>query len=134
MLAYVADAIYNFLYVDTEIQDNHKLPQYQFGLDKNGILLDNIQIIHTEVLEKDMHRLGYEDFHVHNNKCKTGIQLDYRKYLNHRSIQMIQEYYAKDFEIFGYSKDTHYNTTIVTAFVQNINNNKSRSVEEYSAF
>ena len=130
----VADTIHHYLFIDSEIQDNHKLPQYHFGLDENGIIQDNIQIIRTEVLEKDMHVLGYSDFHVHNNKCKSGIQLDYKKYLNHRSIKMIQEYYVKDFEIFGYPKDTHYNTTIVTAFVQNINNNKSRSIDEYIAF
>lgn len=130
----VADAIHTFLYVDTEIRDNHRLPQYLFGLDEHGIWMEHIQIVRTESLEKDMHRFGYDDFHVHNNKCKSGICLDYKKYLNHRSIQMIQEYYAKDFEMFGYSKYSHYNATIVTAFVQNVNKNPNRSVVDYIEF
>jgi len=130
----VADAIHTFLYIDTEIRDNHKLPQYQFGLDEHGIWMENIHIVRTESLEKDMKSLGYDDFHVHHNKCKSGICLDYKKYLNHRSIQMIQEYYAKDFERFGYSKYSHYNATIVTAFVQKVNRNAKRSIEDYIEF
>lgn len=130
----VADAIHQFLYMDTEIRDNHRLPQYQFGLDEHGIWMENINIVRTESLEKDMNKFGYDDFHVHNNKCKSGIQLDYKKYLNHRSIQMIQEYYAKDFDMFGYSKYSHYNATIVTAFVQKVNTNSKRSVADYIEF
>ena len=130
----VADAIYHYLHVDTEIQDNHRLPQYHFGLDEDGIWIPTIQIVRTESLEKEMHRLGYDDFHVHHNKCKSGENIDYKKYLNHRSIQMIQEYYAKDFEMFGYPLNTHYNATIVTAFIQNINTNPSRNLDEYINF
>lgn len=130
----VADAIFHYLHIDTEIQDNHRLPQHMFGLDENGIWIPNIQIVRTENLEKDMQQFGYEDFHVHTNKCKSGENIDYKKYLNHRSIRMIQEYYAKDFEIFGYPTDLHYNTTIVTAFIQDINKNPSRNLEEYIDF
>jgi len=130
----VADAIYHYLHEDKENQDNHRLPQYMFGLDENGIWIPTIQIVHTENLEKEMHQLRYDDFHVHTNKCKSGENIDYKKYLNHRSIQMIQEYYAKDFEMFGYPLNTHYNTTIVTAFIQDINKNPSRNLEEYINF
>jgi hypothetical protein len=112
----VADAIFHYLFIDTDIRDNHRLPQHMFS--KN---CSSVQIVRTENLEKDMHQLGYDDFHVHTNKCKSGENIDYKKYLNHRSIRMIQEYYAKDFEFFGYPIDTHYNATIVTAFIQNIN-------------
>jgi len=125
----VADAIFHYLFIDTDIRDNHRLPQHMFSNN-----CSSVQIIHTENLEKDMHQLGYDDFHVHTNKCKSGENIDYKKYLNHRSIRMIQEYYAKDFEFFGYPIDTHYNATIVTAFIQNINHNPSRNLEEYIDF
>jgi hypothetical protein len=128
----VADAIYHFLFIDTEIRDNHKIPQYQFGIDKHGDFLKNIQIIHTESLETDMHDLQYNDFNIHKNVCKSGNNIDYKKYLNHRSLKIIQEYYAKDFEMFGYSKYSHYNTTIVSAFIATTN--KNRSIEEYISF
>jgi hypothetical protein len=123
----VADAIHHYLYIDTEIHDNHRLPQHTFAI-------QTVRIVRTEYLEKDMHKLGFTDFHVHNNKCNSGENIEYKKYLNHRSIKMIQEYYAKDFEIFRYPIDMHFNTTIVTAFIQNININPSRNLEEYIDF
>jgi hypothetical protein len=130
----VADAIYEYLYVDTDIRDNHKLPQSDFCLDLNGNMLENIQIVKTETLERDMFSYQYTDFNLHMNICKSGKYVDYKKYLNHRSLQMIQTYYGKDFEMFGYSKDTHFNATIVTAFVGNVNKNKNRTMDEYIDF
>ena len=125
----VANQIHNYLYVDKEIRDNHKSPQYLFFEGLRGV-----RIVKTESLIEDMRILGYTDFDIRTNTCRSGADIDYKKYLNHRSIQMIVEYYAKDFEMFGYDKYTNFNATIVTAFIGNINRNKSRSIDEYIDF
>jgi hypothetical protein len=82
--------------------DNHTLPQFLFVTDKNRKLIDNIQILHTETLDDDMHNLGYTDFNIHSNKNEHKI--NYLKYLNPNSIRLINYYYHFDFILFNYKK------------------------------
>ena len=88
------------------IYDNHKIPQYLFLIDKSGNINNNIKILKTESLNSDMHKLGYTDFDLHVNQSFKN-EVNYYNYLNKHSIQQINDYYSKDFEIFNYYKLTN---------------------------
>ena len=140
----IYDIIYNYLYVDNDI-DNHRVPQYKYLLDENKQLLKNIKIIKTETLQQDMIQLGYNDFDIFINKNKHNEKetINYMNLLNQKSLDLIYEYYKKDFEIFGYSKTNNndknkinllpkqFTTTIVSAFIANLNKNNERSLDTY---
>ena len=85
--------------------DNHKTPQFEFVVDKHGKLLENIQIVRQETLNEDMERLGYPNFK--NMQCQlTNKVFDNQQYinlLNDEAIELINEYYKKDFELFQYN-------------------------------
>jgi hypothetical protein len=82
--------------------DNHGLPQYYFLLDENNSLVQNIKIMQTETLRYDMNEIGYVDFDIKINCNENSI--NYNHYLNNDSINLINNYYDKDFELFGYTK------------------------------
>ena len=85
--------------------DNHKIPQYLFIMNDQGEMIKNITILRTETLTEDMHRIGYIDFNHYFQISKCRIQSGKTKYsnvLNSDSIELINNYYKRDFEIFGY--------------------------------
>jgi len=85
--------------------DNHNLPQYLFLENEDGIIPDNIKILRTETLNADMKKNGYTDFTIKDNVNKYNMSFaDYYKYLNEKSIKLINHYYRKDFEYFNYDK------------------------------
>ena len=98
--------IKDFLESD-DIYDNHKLPQYKFiSTDKNA-LVKNVIILHTETLTEDMSKLGYTDFNLNLQTSKYKIPQKKTKYsgiLNIQSILLINTYYKRDFELFGYEQ------------------------------
>ena len=60
-----------------------------------------------------MHQMGYVDFYekslshkIVGQKPKQTVEnsCKYRSFLNKRSIELINDYYAKDFELFNYIK------------------------------
>ena len=91
---------------DKNHYDNHKTPQYKFVINENGELIKNLKIVKTESLDSDMEKLGYKSFT--NARCKNvNTKYNKSKYsnlLNRESIELINNYYAKDFEYFNYSK------------------------------
>jgi hypothetical protein len=90
--------------ISDEQYDNHKIPQYQYILNTDGDIIKNIHIIRMESLQSDIIRLGYSAF-VQLSTYNSNKQYDNKKYmrlLNDQSIQVINEYYKKDFELFGY--------------------------------
>lgn len=97
--------LYKYLYIDTHIFiDNHKTPQVRFIQDSKQLLLKkNISIVRTENLANMMHSLGFSDFNIHINENSTKV--DYRKFLNAASVELITNYYAADFLLLGYSTD-----------------------------
>jgi hypothetical protein len=95
----VYDVIQKYL---TRKLDNHNLPQYLFITDKNIKLINNIKILHTETLNDDIHKLGYTDFNINVNFNSNKI--DYDSYLNNNSINLINNFYDKDFIMFNYKK------------------------------
>lgn len=94
----------------TESHDNHPLPQYLFITDENMKLIDNLKILRTESLNEDMVNLNYTDFNSHwydlnnNNDNYEKKEINYYDYLNDESIDFINNYYDKDFELFNYKK------------------------------
>jgi hypothetical protein len=81
--------------------DNHNLPQYLFLIDDDEKIIENLIILKTESLNEDMQKLGFQDFDLTlNTNENSGI--NYFDYLNQDSIQIINKYYEKDFEYFGY--------------------------------
>lgn len=91
---------------DKNHYDNHKTPQYKFVINENGELIKNLKIVRTESLDSDMEKLGYHSFA--NTRCEN-VNTKYNKFkysnlLNRESIELINNYYAKDFEYFNYSK------------------------------
>lgn len=91
---------------DKNHYDNHKTPQYKFVINEKGELIKNLKIVRTESLDSDMEKLGYKSFT--NARCKNvNTKYNKSKYsnlLNRESIELINNYYAKDFEYFNYSK------------------------------
>ena len=86
----------------TKKLDNHNLPQYLFITDENIKLINNIKILHTETLNDDMNKLGFCDFNINVNFNSNKI--DYDSYLNNNSINLINNFYNKDFIMFNYKK------------------------------
>ena len=71
-----------------------------------GDIAQNITILHNETLTEDMHKLGFIDFNHHFQVSKCRIQRGVTKYsncLNKDSINLINTYYKRDFELFGYN-------------------------------
>jgi len=86
--------------------DNHKTPQYEFVVDECGNLLPNIHIMNTESLTQDMRNYGFRDFNLHRNATNVKLPAAVTKYaalLNPESIDLINSYYWRDFEYFGYT-------------------------------
>lgn len=98
----VENVIKNYLISDN-IYDNHKLPQYLFLIDSSGNINKNIKILKTESLNDDMQKLGWNEFNMNHNHSYRNT-LNYYKFLNINSINIINNYYSKDFELLSYNK------------------------------
>ena len=86
--------------------DNHKLPQFMYITDSNGELIENIIILRTETLTADMKHIGFTDFNYNLQTSKSNLEPKDTKYsgaLNQKSIHLINDYYKRDFELFGYT-------------------------------
>jgi len=86
--------------------DNHITPQYIFIMNKNKILKKCV-ILKMENLQSNMNRLGFNDFdffqNVSNKYEYNNIHnIKYLKYLNKKSIFLINNFYKYDFIIFNY--------------------------------
>lgn len=96
--------VYNILckYLKEKYYDNHNIEQYKFICNKEGKKYDKVIILKTESLNDDMRILGFPDF---NETVNKNIHINnYSKYLNEESIKLINEFFDKDFELFGYEK------------------------------
>lgn len=93
----VRQYLYNFDW------DNHTLPQYQFLINSEGELLNNIKLFHTEDLTDELRDYGFTDFN--NYFYKSNKAELYHKLLNDDSKKMIYSFYQKDFELFNYNQE-----------------------------
>lgn len=88
----------------TNQYDNHKTPQYKFVIDENEKLIDNLKIVKTETLNRDMKALGCNNFDKAKRRLKNIHHMSsYAVFLNKESITLINEYYKKDFIYFDYN-------------------------------
>lgn len=88
-------------YLNRSDLDNHNKPQYKFVTNHNCELIENIKIFKTENLNKSNDIINkFLGFDI--NIVKDNINKNYDKYLNEDSISIINNFYRKDFELFGY--------------------------------
>ena len=90
-------------YIYSNNYDNHNVPQYKFITNEHNELINNIILFRTETLTNDIINYGFTDY---NNRIDNkGIEdnKNYLNYLNSDSINLINQFYKKDFELFNYS-------------------------------
>jgi len=89
--------------------DGHLIPMYKYThINKDDKLILICEILKYENLNNEFNKF-IEDNNINLpkdsllkiHKNKSGIQIT-RKHLDDKSIKLIQEYYKKDFELFGY--------------------------------
>lgn len=100
---FTSEQVYNIIknkYLHSNYLDNHNIPQYKFITDENINIIKNIKIFKTETLNDSNDQLN--DFIGFDINIKKNVSKDYSKYLNLNSIQLINEFYKKDFELFNY--------------------------------
>ena len=91
----IYDIIRHYYFAQDDL-DNHNIPQYKFVTDENEKLIPDITILKMENLTGELQKYGFTDY-------KGPSQSNsYMKYLNKDSIRLINLFYKKDFEIFGY--------------------------------
>lgn len=91
--------IYNLIknIIDTgEIQ-----PQYKFIANKNEEVHKEIHILHSELLEYEMYLMGHHDFYLNEN---MNDHINYFDYIDSDTVQLINKYFSKDFDLLGYPK------------------------------
>ena len=100
-----SDIVYNIIknkYLYRDDLDNHNLPQYLFITDENKKLLPNIKIYKTEELNIKNDEIN-KYLEININIKRENVNKNYSKYLNRNSINIINNFYKKDFELFGYN-------------------------------
>ena len=100
----VFEALRNFINSKYSKYDNHNLQQYKYLVDENDNLIKNITIFRTETLTKDLNNYGFNYQNNIVNKNNITSSNNYMKYLNKKSIDLINLTYEKDFKLFNYSK------------------------------
>lgn len=98
----IFDKIKFFIETEEFIYDKHKIEQYKYLINDKNIIDENIYIMKTENLSNDMKFQGWEDFNLEDNKTQRN-KINYIKLLNYNSINLINNYYNKDFEYFNYN-------------------------------
>jgi hypothetical protein len=89
-------------YIFMDNLDNHNKPQYKFITDENLNLIPNIKIFYCERLNDTNNELNdFLGFDI--NIKQENVNKDYSKFLNEKSIKLINDIYKKDFELFNYT-------------------------------
>lgn len=93
-------ALEEFLDTPPNILHNHNLPQYKFLETNNRHYEYNTNIFKLESQGLFWRRLGLSE--TKSNYKKEYIGTDYMRYLDQKTITMINKYYKKDFLTFNY--------------------------------
>lgn len=103
---YTSDQVHDVIinnYLNRKDLDNHVIPQYKFISNGNFKIPSNIKIFKCETLNADNNKINkFLGFDI--NIKKNNVNKDYSKYLNSKTIALINILYAKDFELFHYKK------------------------------
>merc|ERR1711991_721840 len=119
-----SDQVYDVIrnnYLHRNDLDNHNIPQYKFITDENLELVKNIKIFKTENLNESNKEIA-NFTGVNINIYKKITKKDLSKYLNKKSIYLINNFYKKDFELFNYK--------FKSEFKQKINNKLMKKKEK----
>ena len=82
----------------------HIYPQYLFLLDENNVVSPNIKIEKLEDCNKNHPLFNFHDFQIK--------KYDYSRFFTTKEhYEIINDFYSKDFEYFGYEKITLPDTT-----------------------
>ena len=99
-----AEEVYNKIknnYINCNDISNHNQPQYKFITDENLNLISNIQIFKCETLNDANDELNeFLGFNI--NIKRENVNKNYLKFLNKKSVLLINDFYKKDFELFNY--------------------------------
>lgn len=76
-------------------------PQYKFIANKNEEVHKEIHVLHSELLEYEMYLMGHRDFYLNEN---MNDHINYFDYIDSDTIQLINKYFSKDFDLLGYPK------------------------------
>lgn len=85
-------------YLANQNLDNHNTPQYIFLVDADGVIYDHIHIFRTETLNRDMREYGFIDY---NGRETPNTYWDF---YNQDLLDLVNNFYKKDFEYFGYKQ------------------------------
>jgi hypothetical protein len=101
---YTADQVFsvikdNYLYRNN--LDNHNRPQSHFVTYENKKLIPSIKIFNSETLNEDNEKLN-EYLGINIDIRQENVNKDYSRYLNKKSISLINDFYKLDFELFNY--------------------------------
>ena len=88
-------------YVDSNNYDNHNIPQYSFLIDDSNKINKDIIVFKTETLTNDLIKYGFTDFNKNEN-VNNIKNVNYFEFLNKKSVNLINNFYKKDFELFDY--------------------------------
>ena len=102
----IYQSIKTYLKMPPQYLDNHNTPQYKYITDNHDNLISNIKIFKLENLYKNKENINKYlncDLNIENLQMK-----DYNNYLNKESINLINTFYKKDFEIFKYAMNYEY--------------------------
>jgi hypothetical protein len=91
------------------------IPQYKFILDEKEKINRKIVIMKSESLKQDMIKFGFKDF----NQCESKNKYNYLDLLDSHSIELINDYYSKDFDFFDYKKIITKNRKIIFISIAN---------------
>tara|TARA_B100000575_G_scaffold236061_1_gene197929 strand:- start:516 stop:1154 length:639 start_codon:yes stop_codon:yes gene_type:complete len=93
--------IIKYLYINRNDLGNHNQPQYKFITDENLNLIPNINIFYCEKLNDTNDELNkFLGFNI--NIKQENVNKNYSKFLNRKSIALINTIYKKDFKLFNY--------------------------------
>jgi len=87
-------------FLKSNTQDEHNIPQYKFLIFDGEMV--NAVVFHQETLVDDLEKYGFTKFK--ETRFKNCENVNYFDYLNRTSLDIINQFYSKDFELFGYSK------------------------------
>jgi len=77
--------------------DNHNTPQYQFLIRANETIYRHIRIFRAETLTQNIRAYGFQDYN------EPKIDDTYWQFYNQDLLGLVNDFYKKDFEYFGYT-------------------------------
>jgi hypothetical protein len=94
----VLQVIQQYIVAPPEKYDNHGTPQWKFLTDLRGELVPKLILFRTESLTQDLKDYGFGFYN------RVDGYKEYSKYYNRESLDIVNDVYSRDFELFGYEK------------------------------